>query len=354
MNAVFMTDTPFLPGADAPMPGQMRASKLQGFERLVRRYGADSERILEQFNLDSNALKDPEAFISSLSVLGMLEYCSITFKTPLFGYELAKLQSTECFGYVASFSLAAPDMGSALRAFAEFLPVLFSSDGRVELRKEAKSASLRWKGTRIIGGFDQANLQTTILHLKFLQLLAGEAFAPDYIQLQTLLTEHDRKIIESDLKCSLVCGAEDNAIVFSADMLSRSLPTANQPMFSFLKRQFERAKQAQALDFLGRVEKTAEQLLEKNHYKISDCAASLGMSVRSLQQRLASYSVQYTDILETLRERRARQYLEQGEASIVDIAGELGYAEQSSFTRAFKRWTGMTPLAYRSQLRAMC
>ena len=48
----------------------------------------------------------------------------------------------------------------------------------------------------------------------------------------------------------------------------------------------------------------------------------------------------------------AKEYLERQELSLDEVAFSLGYAEQSSFGRAFKRWTGMTPQNYRAGLRA--
>ena len=71
------------------------------------------------------------------------------------------------------------------------------------------------------------------------------------------------------------------------------------------------------------------------------------MSVRTLQAQLSESGLNFSDILEQQRIELARAYLEQEHLSLDSIAAKLGYAEQSSFGRAFKRWTGLPPKLYR-------
>ena len=72
-------------------------------------------------------------------------------------------------------------------------------------------------------------------------------------------------------------------------------------------------------------------------------ADSLGVSRRTLGRRLSSEDLTFTGVLEKLRSDLAKQYLKENDLSISTIAWLLGYPEISAFTRAFKRWTGMTP-----------
>lgn len=71
-------------------------------------------------------------------------------------------------------------------------------------------------------------------------------------------------------------------------------------------------------------------------------ARLLGMSVRTLQRRLAASGRSWSDVVEAFRRDEADRLLA-GPTPLVDVAARLGYREQSSFTRAFRRWTGQTP-----------
>jgi AraC-like DNA-binding protein len=57
--------------------------------------------------------------------------------------------------------------------------------------------------------------------------------------------------------------------------------------------------------------------------------------------------VVFNDLLDTMRYRAARTYLAQGDIAAAEVAYLLGFAEQSSFNRAFRRWAGVTPTEYR-------
>ena len=72
--------------------------------------------------------------------------------------------------------------------------------------------------------------------------------------------------------------------------------------------------------------------------------------MRTLQARLSSEGVKFSELVENQRATLAKAHLSQRNLSLDEIADRLGYGEQTSFGRAFKRWTGMTP----QQFRASC
>jgi AraC-like DNA-binding protein len=80
---------------------------------------------------------------------------------------------------------------------------------------------------------------------------------------------------------------------------------------------------------------------------LDNVARELAVSPRTLQRRLKKVGVTYADLLDRTREGAAKRYLDDRGIAICEVAFLLGFAEQSSFNRAFKRWTGRTPNAYR-------
>ena len=81
--------------------------------------------------------------------------------------------------------------------------------------------------------------------------------------------------------------------------------------------------------------------------KIASVAGALGTSVRTFQRRLSDMDETFTGILETARMTWANRLIANGDLSLKQIAQELGYADQAHFTRAFRRWNGVSPAAYR-------
>ncbi len=71
------------------------------------------------------------------------------------------------------------------------------------------------------------------------------------------------------------------------------------------------------------------------------------VSVRTLRRRLKDESTSYQAILDNIRRDKAQVYLENKSLSIYEVAMQLGYAEHSAFSAAFKRWFGVSPQSYR-------
>lgn len=84
---------------------------------------------------------------------------------------------------------------------------------------------------------------------------------------------------------------------------------------------------------------------------MSDVARRLGTSVRSLRRRLAEEGVAFPKLLEEAHIAFAKRLLDDPDRSIYQAAFEMGFSDPSAFHRAFRRWTGMTPMQYRENPR---
>jgi AraC-like DNA-binding protein len=92
-----------------------------------------------------------------------------------------------------------------------------------------------------------------------------------------------------------------------------------------------------------------DALLPRGYPVIEEVAALLCVSPRTLQRLFQEEGVSYSEMIDRCRCRAACQSLEHTHIPIHDIATSLGYRDASSFTRAFRRWTGSAPRAYRNQ-----
>jgi AraC-like DNA-binding protein len=90
-------------------------------------------------------------------------------------------------------------------------------------------------------------------------------------------------------------------------------------------------------------------LLPRGYPGIEEVAGLLHVSQRTLQRQLHTEGVSYSELVERCRYQAACNYLQQTQDAVADIAERLAYADPSSFSRAFRRWSGITPRAFRSK-----
>jgi AraC-like DNA-binding protein len=91
-------------------------------------------------------------------------------------------------------------------------------------------------------------------------------------------------------------------------------------------------------------------LLRQGYPAIDDVARLLCISPRTLQRQLNEAGASYSELVNHCRCQAACEHLRQTRDPVQDIAAILGYRDTSSFSRAFRRWTGSAPLAWRNRL----
>ena len=145
-------------------------------------------------------------------------------------------------------------------------------------------------------------------------------------------------------------GADENHIFFPESLLDQSLPGADPINHARLvalcdqfarEMAFETTPVTQVLAYL----ESAPSL----NATLSDAARKLGFSERDLRRQLNRSGTSYRQLADQVREQRARNLLTNSIQPIKAIANALGFESSSNFARSFKRWTGLTPKAFREQ-----
>ena len=104
---------------------------------------------------------------------------------------------------------------------------------------------------------------------------------------------------------------------------------------------------SQEAKLVAATRKAIKRLLQQGNPAIRDAARMLGTNVRTLQRRLAESGTRYSWLVEEVRIETAFRLLEREDLTIAEVASALGYRHAAHFTRAFVRWTGVTPRDYR-------
>lgn len=334
----------------APGDGQVRAANFSGLADVARKLGRDARGIVERHGMEARVLSDPESLVAPRQVADTFEYCSALFDDPLFGLRIATLQDPEVFGCVTALCRSAPTFRAGIRCLIDYLPVVHAPDCEVVLIEGRETAELTWLVNTDIGVNDQANYQAAMLNVKLLKAMGGPNFQPSWVSVSADTRAADMPELERALGCKVTNRSSRNSVAFPVHALEQPVPSANRLLYRLLGSYLERVKAVHSNSIVERVQSFIRGSLAAGTCTIERCADKIGMSVRTLQSRLSNEGARFSELVEHERETLARAHLAQGQLSLDEIADRLGYGEQTSFGRAFKRWTGMTP----QQFRASC
>lgn len=154
---------------------------------------------------------------------------------------------------------------------------------------------------------------------------------------------------EAFFGCSVVYGAEHDALQLSADVLATPTRLGDAAISEYLVGRLDDELRAALAErgIEARVRHVIANDLADGVPPMRIVARRLGMSERTLHRRLGDGGVRYQDLVVDVRQTVATAMLTTTDHTLVDIAFLTGFSEQSAFQRAFKRWTGRTPLQVR-------
>lgn len=139
-------------------------------------------------------------------------------------------------------------------------------------------------------------------------------------------------------------GAAAETLVFPRSLLALPLPPGVKPSLPV-------PPSLPTLDFAESIRQTLRVLLEFGELTLPGVAEAAGTSVRSLQRHLAASALSFARLVDEARFQAASRLLRDPAVRIVDVSVALGYTDAANFTRAFRRWAGVPPLAFRRAAR---
>jgi AraC-like DNA-binding protein len=159
----------------------------------------------------------------------------------------------------------------------------------------------------------------------------------------------DPSLIQQFFGCPVIFGAGENAIVLDSAALLTPVILHDPERCAELQREAEAllADLVQPGAFRSDVVTAISREISDGDPSIERVAARLSLHPKTLGRRLRTDGVTYRQLLDEVRFRLARSYLEQPELTVTEIAFRLAYSDKRAFNRAFRRWTGRAPDPYR-------
>lgn len=154
---------------------------------------------------------------------------------------------------------------------------------------------------------------------------------------------------EAFFGCPVHFRGDFDGVEFPAERLETPLAGADPGLNEMMEREARQllAEYDVKANLVNAVRSEVYQLLADGEPSVDQVAERLGLGTRTLQHRLKQQGIGFQEVLDGLRRSLAEVFLRDDRLSLTDIALLLGFSEQSSFTRAFRRWRGVSPAAWR-------
>lgn len=317
----------------------------------MREAGKGMAAVLSGAGLTVEQVDDPNVRLEVRTQIKVLELAAKELQDEFLGFHLARsfdLREVGLFYYVMASS---NQLADALRYAERYSGITnegvllhFRSDGATIIALDYLNVDRR-------SDRHQMEFWLTAI-VRLCRQLTDSRIAP-----RKLMVRHFRDGTPAEYKSFLASdvefGADADAIVFSEQVASLPIVGADTHLNNLLRQYADeaRADQPRARGSVRvDVERVIPQLLPHGNAKTLEVARQFGVSRRTLSRSLFAEGIKFAEILEEQRAALARRYLRDRELPVSQIAWLLGYREISSFTKAFKRWTGMKPTEFRSSV----
>lgn len=158
------------------------------------------------------------------------------------------------------------------------------------------------------------------------------------------------QLFEDVFRCTLKFNQPAMGLEFYLDSMDIPLSTADPEKLAYMVSKLETILESQNISktFILAVRQSICAALKLGAVSLTLVAGRLGLTDRQLRQKLKTAGVTYSALLEDERKAAFERLFENGD-SFAAISQSLGYNDQAAFNRAFRRWYGMSPSAYKSQ-----
>lgn len=242
--------------------------------------------------------------------------------------------------------MASENVGELLRRYVQY-QCTFIRGFPTELSTSGDTATLRWPVLTPFSIF-QSNVCAVTAMLTALRTATGQKrLIPAHIGFVDEKPPEIKKY-KTVLGHNLSFNNEVMSFALPVSMLELSLEGADAQLIAIIHRQLDDltplvAAGEQSDELLVNLHRQIAIGLGQQPLSIGDMASLLGMSRRTLSRRLVERGTTFRRELTRVQERVAKSYLKDKRIPLAAIALLVGYEDQSSFTRAFKQWTGITP-----------
>jgi AraC-like DNA-binding protein len=326
----------------------VRIASVSAIPKVLRELGVDPQPLLEQAGMDLAFFDDPDRIISFAARSGLVQVCVERTGCNHFGLLVGAHNGLQTLGLLGLLMKYSPDVQSALRSLLTHLHL----HGRGGMNTLAVNESRALLAFEIYLPGSVATDQIGDGAIMFMFNILRDLCGPDWLPEEAWFAHRrpaDIGPYQHLLRVPLRFDAEQYAIVFKTDDLARPLLRHDALLYRYLQHQVDRLESEQADDLPRQVRIALRHAIDDGRFGAEQIARRFAMHARTLNRRLQISGTSFRALVEETRFEMARQLLQDTVMDVRQIALVLGYTHSGTFTRAFRRWSGVTPGQWRAE-----
>jgi len=302
--------------------------------------------VLTEAGIDRELFADPDNLITYAARDRLFRQCVSRTGCQHFGLLVGQRMNLKALGLVGLLMRTSPNVGKALSSLVNLLH-LHSQGAVIALLVDEDVAMLTYDAFEPgLEATDQTGSGAVAMMLNVMRTLCGPDFRPteaSFGHRRPADIEPFRKFF----KVPLYFDAEHYALVFSRDWLDVRPPGADDELQQLLQKQVDVLESRYSLAFPDQVRKVLRSALITGYFSESEIAALFSMHSHTFRRRLDASATSFHELVDECRFEMAREMLLNTSLSVSEVSTSLGYSRASSFIRAFRRWSGVTPGQWR-------
>ncbi|VAW53673.1 Transcriptional regulator, AraC family [hydrothermal vent metagenome] len=317
--------------------------------KYLESVGHDPRPLYKKAGIDPELLCNPNARISVSKVDKLWEQATGIIEDPCFAVEMAEFWHPSQIGALGYAWLASSTLRRAFKRAERYIHVV-TEDLNLKLSDTPAGLKISVDLEDSVFTLPQHHELVLIILMHMCRFNFGEELVATQVKMAHPAPECSQKTLDY-FRTDIEFDAEQSSLTLARADVDLLLPSANKQIAlmhdEMLMKYLIEIKQG---DIVQQVKSIILENLPDGRVTDKLVASQLNLSERSMQRRLKEHQTTFRFLLENVREMVAKQYIKNPTNRMSDIAFLLGFSEQSAFSRAFKKWTGQSPVEYRNTL----
>jgi AraC-like DNA-binding protein len=315
--------------------------------RELKEAGIASDTLMTEAGLQMYQLNRDEGWIPYEGYALLMEAAAREMADPCYGMNLARRIDPRDYGALAYIGLFSATLEDALLNLERYLSVQTEA-WALDLDMQSRSVALRLNPSRPdFSRHVQAAEAVVATMINAYQFFLAEPLVPQEVHfVHTLEPDRSKVHIEELLGCAVQFNQNRGQVILDRKSLLLPIGTADDRLLKILTQHCEQVlkdHEPQQSSLVTEVRQTIATLLPSGRAKADTVANELGLTRRTMHRRLAEQGGSFRELHDTLCRNLAKRYIAEENLNFQQVAFLLGYADQSAFSVAFKRWTGLSP-----------